>query len=116
MTTRVIKAIENPHTTILAHPTGRILLAREPYKLDITRVINAAAAHGVAIEINANPHRLDLDWRLVKYARDKKVKIFISPDAHQLAGLKDYKYGINTARRMALSSTPMYANTMNSKR
>ncbi|MCG9480165.1 MAG: DNA polymerase/3'-5' exonuclease PolX [Actinomycetia bacterium] len=114
MTNRVIKAIENPHTTILAHPTGRILLAREPYKLDIIRVINAAAAHGVAIEINANPHRLDLDWRLVKYARDKKVKIFISPDAHHLAGLEDYKYGINTARKGWLTSSDV-ANTMNRK-
>jgi len=99
MTNRIIKAIENKYTTILAHPTGRILLTREPYKVDMIKVINAAAQNNVAIEINSNPFRLDLDWRLCKYAKEKKVKIFINPDAHKLEDLDNYKYGINVARK-----------------
>ena len=99
MTNRIIKAIENKYTTILAHPTGRILLTREPYKVDMIKVINAAAKNNVAIEINSNPFRLDLDWRLCKYAKEKKVKIFINPDAHKLEDIDNYKYGINIARK-----------------
>ena len=99
MTGRIIKAIENRFTTILAHPTGRLLLSREPYKVDMLRVINAAGVNNVAIEINSSPFRLDLDWRLCKYAKEKKVKIFISPDAHNIEDISNYKYGINTARK-----------------
>lgn len=99
MTNRIIKAIENRYTTILAHPTGRLLLSREPYKVDMARIINAAGENNVAIEINSSPFRLDLDWRLCKYAKEKKVKIFINPDAHKLKDIDNYIYGVNTARK-----------------
>ncbi|MHB1346744.1 MAG: DNA polymerase/3'-5' exonuclease PolX [Candidatus Humimicrobiaceae bacterium] len=99
MTNRIIKAIENRYTTILAHPTGRLLLSREPYKVDMTRIINAAGINSVAIEINSSPYRLDLDWRLCKYAKEKKVKIFINPDAHKIEDVDNYIYGVNTARK-----------------
>lgn len=99
MTERIIKAIENRFTTMLAHPTGRLLLARDAYKVDIIRVINAAAENNVDIELNASPFRLDLDWRMCKYAKEKKVKIFINPDAHSIKDLYDYKFGINIARK-----------------
>jgi DNA polymerase (family 10) len=84
---------------MIAHPTGRLLLARDAYKVDITRVINAAAENNVDIELNASPFRLDLDWRMCKYAKEKGVKIFINPDAHSLKDLNDYKYGVNIARK-----------------
>ena len=99
MTSRIIRAIENRWTTILAHPTGRLLLSREPYKVDMFRIINAAGKNNVAIEINSSPFRLDLDWRLCKYAKEKKVKIFINPDAHNIEDIYNLKYGINTARK-----------------
>jgi DNA polymerase (family 10) len=99
MTERIIKAIENRFTTMIAHPTGRLLLARDAYKVDIIRVINAAAENYVDIELNASPFRLDLDWRMCKYAKEKGVKIFINPDAHSLKDLYDYKFGVNIARK-----------------
>ncbi|MEA2016524.1 MAG: DNA polymerase/3'-5' exonuclease PolX [Actinomycetota bacterium] len=99
MTDRIIKAIENKFTTILAHPTGRLLLARDPYKVDMGRVINAAAENNVDIELNSNPYRMDLDWRLCKYAKEKGIRIFINPDAHSISGLDDYKFGVNIARK-----------------
>lgn len=99
MTERIIKAIENRFTTMIAHPTGRLLLARDAYKIDMIRVINAAAENNVDIELNASPFRLDLDWRMCKYAKEKGVKIFINPDAHSLKDLNDYKFGVNIARK-----------------
>jgi DNA polymerase (family 10) len=99
MTRRVIKAIRNPRTTILAHPTGRLLLAREPYAIDMIRVIDEASRSGVAIELNAHPYRLDLDWRLCKYAKERGVKIAIDPDTHDREGLKDTRYGVGIARK-----------------
>ncbi len=114
MTERIIKAIENKHTTILAHPSGRILLARDPYKVNITRIINAAAKNSVDLELNANPHRLDLDWRMLKYAKEKNVKIFINPDAHHLDNLSDYRYGVHIARKGWLEKKDVI-NTMDSK-
>ncbi len=114
MTNRMIKAIENKYTTIVAHPSGRILLARDPYKVNITRIINAAADNNVDLELNANPHRLDLDWRMLKYAKEKNVKIFINPDAHHLENLIDYRYGVYTARKGWLEKEDVI-NTMDSK-
>ncbi|MDD3520423.1 MAG: DNA polymerase/3'-5' exonuclease PolX [Actinomycetota bacterium] len=114
MTNRVIKAIENKYTTILGHPTGRILLTREPYKIDMIRVINAAAENNVAIEINANPFRLDLDWRLCKYAKSKKVKIFICPDAHKIEDIDNTRFGVNIARKGWLEKSDI-ANTLNAE-
>jgi DNA polymerase (family 10) len=99
MTERICKALKNPYTTMLGHPTGRLLLAREPYKLDMEKVIETAGVEGKIIEINANPFRLDLDWRWGKLARKNGVKTAINPDAHSIEGLKDYHYGIGIARK-----------------
>jgi DNA polymerase (family 10) len=98
-TKRIIKAMKNKHVTILGHPTGRLLLERDGYPVNMIEVINAAADYGKAIEINAHPMRLDLDWRFLKYAKDKGVRIFINPDAHIVDGLKDVLYGVGIARK-----------------
>lgn len=98
-TTRLIKAIENPYTTILGHPTGRLLLSRKGYDIDYQKVIDACAANRVAIEINANPLRLDLDWRWCQYAISKGVLLSINPDAHRVEGFKDTEYGVLIARK-----------------
>ncbi len=98
-TQRMIRAITNPYVDIIGHPTGRILLGREGYMLDIDAVIDAAAEHGVCIEINAHPSRLDLDWRYLRRARDKGMKIPVDPDAHSIDGLDVVRYGINMARK-----------------
>jgi DNA polymerase (family 10) len=103
-TQRMLRAISNPFVNIIGHPTGRILLGRVGYTLDMEAVIDAAIAHGVCIEINASPSRLDMDWRLVHRARDKGMKIPINPDAHTLAGLDDMRYGIAVARKGWLSA------------
>jgi DNA polymerase (family 10) len=98
-TKRMIKAIKNRYVTMIGHPTGRLLLSREGYPINMVDVINAASDYGKAIEINAHPMRLDLDWRLVKYAKQKKVPIFINPDAHNTDGLRDVFYGVGIARK-----------------
>ncbi len=98
-TQRMLKAISNPYVDIIGHSTGRILLGRSGYELDMEAVIDAAAAHDVCIEINAHPSRLDLDWRLVYKARNKGVSIPVDPDAHALAGLDVMRYGIGIARK-----------------
>ncbi len=101
---RLIKAIENPYTTILGHPTGRLLLARAGYPIDHAKIIDACAANGVCIEINANPLRLDLDWRWHAYALEKGVRLAINPDAHRTAGLHDMYYGVLVARKGGLDA------------
>ncbi|HTD99522.1 MAG TPA: helix-hairpin-helix domain-containing protein [Mucilaginibacter sp.] len=101
-TSRLIKAIENPYTTILGHPTGRLLLSRKGYDFDYKKVIDACAANKVVIEINANPLRLDLDWRWHQHALDKGVKLSINPDAHRNEGFLDMHYGILAARKGGL--------------
>lgn len=98
-TQRLIRAIENPYCSILGHPTGRILLQREGYNPDLERVIDRAGELGVAIEINADPHRFDLDWRLLRYATERGVRIPICPDAHSPAGLLNMRYGVGIARK-----------------
>ena len=98
-TARIIKAVENPYTTILGHPTGRLLLSRKGYEIDYEKVIDACAANNVAIEINANPFRLDLDWRWCQYAIEKGVMLSINPDAHRKEGFHDMAYGILAARK-----------------
>ncbi len=103
-TTRLLRAIENPYTTILGHPTGRLLLSRAGYPIDYARIIDACAANGVAIEINANPLRLDLDWRWHRYAIEKGVLLSINPDAHRNAGFHDMQYGVHVARKGGLSA------------
>lgn len=99
MTDRVIRAVMSPYTTILGHPTGRLLLRRKGYEIDQKAVIDAAAEYKTIIEINANPYRLDIDWRLLGYAKSKGVKIAINPDAHNLKGLQHVMYGIRMARK-----------------
>ncbi len=99
MTARVIKAIEHPHTTMIGHLTGRILLRREPYKINRQKVIEAALANGKIIELNANPSRLDMDWRLWRSAAEKGLLCAINPDAHNTQGLHYYHAGVNAARK-----------------
>lgn len=101
---RLLKAIENPYTTILGHPTGRLLLIREGYPVDHKKMIDACAANGVIIELNAHPYRLDMDWRWISYALDKGVKISINPDAHNTAGFSDMYYGVCVARKGFLTA------------
>jgi len=96
---RLIKAIENPYTTILGHPTGRLLLARKGYPIDHKKVIDACAANNVSIELNAHPYRLDIDWRWIPYCVEKGVMVSINPDAHHQEGYHDMYYGINVARK-----------------
>lgn len=103
-TARLIKAIENPYTTILGHPTGRLLLSRSGYPLDYEKIIDACAANKVVIEINANPLRLDLDWRWHRYAVEKGVILSINPDAHRTEGLLDMQYGILLAQKGGLEA------------
>lgn len=103
-TQRLIRAIENPYTTMLGHPTGRLLLVRKGYPINHRAVIDACAAHGVAIEINANPHRLDLDWTWVPYALEKGVMLSINPDAHRMAGYADTWWGIEAGRKGGLAA------------
>ena len=114
-TQRMLRAISNPYVSIIGHPTGRILLGRAGYTLDMEAVIEAAITHGVCIEINAHPSRLDLDWRLVRRARDKGMKIPINPDAHALVGLDDMRYGIGIARKSWLSAADVL-NTMETQK
>ena len=102
-TERLVRAIENPFTTILGHPTGRLLLSRQGYPIDYKEVIDCCAANGVVIEINASPYRLDLDWRLIEYALDRNVMLSINPDAHEMQGYHDMHYGVAVARKGGLT-------------
>ena len=104
-TKRIIKALKNKYVTMLGHPTGRLLLQREGYPVNMLRIIDAAADYGKAIEINSHPMRLDIDWRFLKYAKDKGVRIFINPDAHNIEGLQDVQYGVSIARKGWLEPT-----------
>src|SRR5216110_1040077 len=99
MTKRIIRAMENPFVTMLAHPTGRLLLKRDPYAVDIPAVIEAAAETGTWIELNAAPKRLDLDWRWWPLAIGKGVKCVINPDAHGVERLQDLWFGVGAARK-----------------
>ncbi|MBC6110826.1 helix-hairpin-helix domain-containing protein [Pedobacter fastidiosus] len=103
-TARLLKAIENPYTTILGHPTGRLLLSRAGYPIDYKKIIDACAENKVVIEINANPLRLDLDWRWHRYALEKGVLLSVNPDAHRTEGFHDMHYGILVARKGGLSA------------
>lgn len=103
-TDRIVRAVQNPHVHILGHPTGRLLLSREGYPLDHRAVIDAAAEANTAIELNANPRRLDMDWRHIGYAREKGVKISINTDAHSIEGLAQMDYGLGVGRKGGLTS------------
>jgi DNA polymerase (family X) len=104
MTKRVLAAMDDPHLTILAHPTGRLLLSREPYAINVEAVLEKAADVGVAAELNADPHRLDLDWRYCRQAKELGVTIEIGPDAHSTAGLDNVHFGIGMARKAWLEA------------
>ncbi len=104
MTARIIRALENPRITMLGHLTGRLLLRREGYRVDAAKIIDAAIAHGVVIELNASPWRLDMDWRHWRKAADRGLLCSINPDAHEIAGLSHVRAGINAARKGALGA------------
>lgn len=114
-TARLIKAIENPHTNIIGHPSGRLFLSREGYPLDYKKVIDACKANQVAIELNANPQRLDLDYAHIPYCIQKEVFVSINPDAHNRGSVRDIGYGI-TAARKGLLPRELCLNTMDSEK
>jgi DNA polymerase (family 10) len=107
----VVRAVANPYTTILGHPTGRLLLARAGYPLDIDRMLDACARYHTVVELNSDPHRLDLDWRHLQGAVKRGVTVSINPDAHALTGFGVLEYGINTARKGWLIRTDVF-NTL----
>jgi len=99
MTARVVTALRNPYVSILAHPTGRLLLERDGYRIRLEEVFRVAAEEGVVVEINAHPHRLDLDWRGVRAAKTLGVRFAVNPDAHHVDGYDDIRFGIGVARK-----------------
>ena len=105
MTERVLRALDDSRLTILAHPTGRLLLSREPYAIDLEAVLEKAADVGAAVELNADPHRLDLDWRHLQTAKRLAIRIEIGPDAHSVAGLDNMEIGVGIARKGWLEAT-----------
>jgi DNA polymerase (family 10) len=113
-TDRLLTAIHNPYTTILGHPTGRLLLRREGYPIDHKTIIDACAEKQVVIEINANPWRLDLDWRWVRYAMEQGVLLAINPDAHEMDGYADMQYGVLIGRKGGLTKE-MTLNALSGK-
>ena len=102
MTARVLRALADPRVAIFAHPTGRLLLQREPYEIDLEAVLQACRQYRVAIELNANPQRLDLDWRWLRRAAELGVVVALNTDAHEASGLGDLVWGVTVARRAAL--------------
>ena len=100
---RLMKALSNPYVTILGHMTGRLLLSRKGYPLDHKKIIDTCAANKIAIEINAHPRRLDIDWRWLDYATEKNVLLSINPDAHNLEGFNDIRYGVLAAQKGGLT-------------
>ncbi|HOV34066.1 MAG TPA: DNA polymerase/3'-5' exonuclease PolX, partial [Candidatus Hydrogenedens sp.] len=113
-TQRLIKAIENPYLHILGHPSGRLLLSRKGYTLDMEAILNACAKNNVSIEINANPMRLDLDWRNIYKAQGKNIKFVISVDAHGIEGINDFEFGVYIARKGILTPSDVL-NTKNAE-
>ncbi|MEO6893699.1 MAG: PHP domain-containing protein, partial [Ginsengibacter sp.] len=101
---RLLKAIENPYTTILGHMTGRLLLSRKGFPLDYKKIIDACAANKVAIEINAHPRRLDMRWQWIEYALSKNVLLSIDPDSHSVSEFENTKYGVLVAQKGMLTA------------
>lgn len=112
MTERILQAVRNPRTTMLGHLTGRLLLGRKGYDLEMEKIIRECAARGVAIEINANPQRLDIDWRWGPDLRREGCLVSVNPDAHDIEGLDDIRYGVTVARK-ALMPRELVVNTRN---
>ena len=98
-TERILAAVRHPACRVLGHPTGRLLLARPGYPVDLERVLDGCAENGVAVEINASPYRLDLDWRWARRALDRGIKLVINPDAHSVEGLDNVRWGVDVARK-----------------
>jgi DNA polymerase (family 10) len=115
MTERIVAAIRNKHVSILAHPTGRLLLQREGYRVRLEEVIRVAAEEGVVVEINAHPMRLDLDWREAMTARTRGVRFAVNPDAHHVSGYDHIRYGIGTARKAWLGTKDV-VNTLSAEK
>jgi DNA polymerase (family 10) len=111
MTDRIVRAVKHPRVTMLGHLTGRLLLKRDAYHVDVDAILQAAAEAGTMIEINADPHRLDLDWSHCKRARALGLKLVINPDAHSTHGLANYRYGVDVARRGWLEKADVF-NTL----
>ena len=109
-TARLIKAVENPYTTILGHPSTRLLLSRKGFPINYPKLIDACAANGVSIELNAHPYRLDIDWRLLPLCVEKGVKIAINPDSHRKEGLTDIRYGVLVAQKSGLRAADVLNN------
>jgi DNA polymerase (family 10) len=103
MTARICKALSNPYVSMIGHPTGRLLLARKGYGVDLRAMLDTARKHGKFAELNAHPLRQDLDWQACRYAREKGVLVAINPDAHSTGGIADIRCGIGTARRAWLT-------------
>lgn len=106
-TERLVRAVSHPACRVLGHPTGRLLLARPGYAVDLDRVLEACAEHGVAVEINASPYRLDLDWRWARRALDLGLKLAVNPDAHSTAGLDDVQWGVAVARKAGATAADL---------
>ena len=105
---RLVRALEHPRLTMLGHMTGRLLLSRDAYDFDLDAVLAAAAKHGKVIELNANPHRLDIDWRDLGKARALGIPISINPDAHSPAGLEHTRFGVAVARKGGLGPDDVF--------
>lgn len=99
MTARVLEAVRNPYLSILGHPTGRLLLTREPFEIDLDAILNALAEEGKSVELNADPHRLDLDYEHCLTAKSMGIPVSINPDAHSLSGIHNIRFGVATARK-----------------
>jgi DNA polymerase (family 10) len=108
MTARIVRALAHPRVTILGHATGRLLLTRDPYAVDLDAVLEAAARHGVVVEVNANPHRLDLDWRFLPRARALGVPVSVNPDAHSIEEYDNLPYGVGVARKGGLTAADVF--------
>ena len=111
MTARILRAVSHPKVTMLGHATGRLVLKRDSYKVDMEPILKAAAKHGTMIEINAHPQRLDIDWITCKRAKALGVKLVINPDAHQLGDIGYTRFGVDVARRGWLEKGDVF-NTM----
>lgn len=115
MTARIVKALRNKHVSILGHPTGRLLLEREGFKVRMDEIVRVAVEEGVALEINAHPHRLDLGWREARAAKERGALLTINPDAHHVSGLNDMRYGVGVARKAWLTKGDV-VNTLSVKK
>ncbi len=106
-TARILRAVAHPACRVLGHPTGRLLLARPGYAVDLERVLAACAEHGVAVEINASPYRLDLDWRWARRALELGLKLAVNPDAHAADGIADLRWGLAVARKAGATAADL---------